>query len=94
MSGTYASGKHAIGECARCGFVYPYLTLRKDGYMNSLVCATCYDIKHPAEEPQNVSDATALRRPAPDLDATASRTLADSRVLGAVLGFTNYFGEQ
>ena len=94
MSGGFATGKHAIGMCQRCGFVYPYLTLRKDGYTNALVCNTCYDIKHPAEEPQDVSDATALRRPAPDLDATASRVLTDSRVLGEVLGFTNYFGEQ
>lgn len=94
MSGAYATGKNAIGECQRCGFVYPYKTLRRDGYNNLVVCATCYDIKHPAERPINVSDAQALRRPAPDLDATDSRTLDDSRVLGVVLGFTNYFGEQ
>ena len=90
----YAKGKHAIGECQRCGFVYPYLQLRKDGYTNSLVCASCYDIKHPAEKPVRLSEGIALRRPAPDLDATNSRVLADSRVLGEVLGFTDYFGEQ
>jgi len=92
MSG-YASGKNAIGECQRCGFVFPYRTLRKDGYTNILVCSGCYDIAHPAERPINLSDAQALRRPAPDLDAAASRVLDDSRPLGEVLGFTNYFGE-
>lgn len=92
MSNTYASGKNAIGMCQRCGFVYPYPTLRKDGYTNSLVCSSCYDISHPAERPINVSDAQALRRPAPDLDAAASRVLGDSRPLSTVLGFTNSFG--
>ena len=94
MSNTFATGKNAIGMCARCGFVYPYPTLRKDGRTNLLVCSSCYDIDHPAERPVNVADAQALRRPAPDLDATASRVLSDSRVLGSVLGFSNYFGEQ
>lgn len=90
----YASGKNAIGMCQQCGFVYKYQQLRKDGYTKLLVCSTCYDIKHPAEQPVRLSEGIALRRPAPDLDATASRTLDDSRVLGEVLGFTNYFGEQ
>lgn len=94
MSNAFATGKNAIGQCQRCGFVYPYKTLRKDGYTNSLVCGACYDTEHPAERPVNVADAQALRRPAPDLDAAASRVLDDSRVLGAVMGFTNYFGEQ
>jgi len=92
MSGGFATGKNAIGMCSRCGFVYPYPTLRKDGYTNSLVCNGCYDTAHPAERPINLSDAQALRRPAPDLDATASRVLVDSRNLSAVLGFENSFG--
>jgi len=41
-----------------------------------------------------LAEGIGLRRPAPDLDATASRTLADSRPLGVVLGFTDFFGEQ
>ena len=93
MGNTFASGKNAIGLCSRCGFVVKYVTLRKDGYTNSLVCGQCYDIKHPSERPINLSDAQALRRPAPDLDATSSRVLTDSRNLGTVLGFTNFFGE-
>lgn len=92
MSSGFASGKNSIGECQRCGFVVPYPSLRKDGYTNLLVCGQCYDIAHPAERPINLSDAQALRRPAPDLDAVASRALIDSRRLSEVLGFTNSFG--
>lgn len=92
--GSYATGKNAIGECQRCGFVYKYTSLRRDGYNNLLVCGVCYDIAHPAEQPVRLADAQALRNPAPDLDATASRVLDDDRPLGEVLGFTDYFGEQ
>ena len=90
----YASGKHAIGLCQRCSFVFKLSKLREDGENKLLVCAACWDEKHPAETPVNVSDAVALRRPAIDVDATNANALADSRVLGAVLGFTNYFGPQ
>lgn len=93
MSNTFASGKNAIGMCARCGFVVKYTSLRKDGRTNLLVCGQCYDIDHPSERPINLADAQALRRPAPDLDATSSRVLDDSRNIGTVLGFTNFFGD-
>lgn len=95
MSNTYATGKRAIGLCQRCGFVYKLNRLRPDGETNLLVCATCYDVKHPAEEPVNVSDATALRRPAPDLDEANANVLDDDRPLGEILfGAGAYFGEQ
>lgn len=94
MSNTYATGKRAIGLCQRCGFVYKLDRLRQDGENNLLVCATCYDIKHPAEEPVNVADAMALRRPAPDLDEANANALDDDRPIGVVLGMTNFFGEQ
>ena len=89
----YATGKHSVGMCQRCGMVYKYSQLRKDGYTTSLVCPPCYDIAHPAEKPVRLSEGIALRRPAPDLDATASRVIDDDRPLGEVLGFDNYFGE-
>lgn len=94
MSRGYATGKHALGECQRCGFTYKLSKLRPDEETNLLVCGSCFDIKHPAETPIDASDAIGLERPAPDLDATASRVLDDDRPLGEVLGFTNYFGEQ
>jgi len=95
VSRTYATGKHAIGECQRCGFVYKLSRLRPDGETNLMVCGACYDIKHPAERPIDVTDAVALRRPAPDLDAAAANVITDARPLGEVLfGAGGYFGEQ
>jgi hypothetical protein len=91
----YARGKHAVGQCQQCGGKYKLSALRPDGQTNLMVCGGCYDIKHPAERPVRTDDAVALRRPAPDLDAAASRVLDDDRPLGEVLfGAGNYFGEQ
>lgn len=69
MSGAFASGKHAWGECMRCGARRPYLELVSDGQKPGLrVCPGCRDAKHPAEKPFNASDAQALKNPAPDVD--------------------------
>lgn len=89
----YAKGNHARGMCQQCGDEMSLHRLRIDGQTHLLVCPDCYDIKHPAERPVRTDDAVALRRPAPDLDAAASRVLVDSRPLGEVLGFEYYFGE-
>ncbi len=71
----YAKGAKAVGQCQRCGGKKKLHELRVDGQTRLLVCRTCYDHKHPAETPVRTSDAVALRRPAPDLDATASRVI-------------------
>jgi len=92
----YAKGNKAVGLCQRCGEKTKLHELRPDGQTNLLVCGDCYDMKHPAERPVRTDDAVALRRPAPDLDAAASREipvefdepLVDS--LGWVEG--SYFG--
>jgi hypothetical protein len=94
MSYTYASGKNAIGLCQRCGFLYKLSKLRPDGENELLVCATCYDVRHPAKTPIRTADPIALQRPAPDTDAANADVIDDSRPLGEVLGFTNFFGEQ
>ena len=72
---TYARGNKAVGLCQRCGEKTKLHELRPDGQTNLLVCGSCYDIKHPAEYPVRTDDAVALRRPAPDLDAEASREI-------------------
>tara|TARA_R100001377_G_scaffold83352_1_gene64733 strand:+ start:695 stop:1054 length:360 start_codon:yes stop_codon:yes gene_type:complete len=61
----YASGKHSLGRCDRCGFVYDYLELKKE--WNSLrVCEECYEPKHPQLEPKAYRvDPEALRNPRP-----------------------------
>ena len=72
----YAKGRNAVGYCRRCGDKHKLSELRSDGQVPGLlVCALCYDIKHPAETPVRTDDAVALRRPAPDLDVTASRAI-------------------
>ena len=65
----FANGYKSLGQCARCGFRYRLNSLRQDGRNPALlVCWSCYDIKPPAERPQNLEDSEILRRPAPDLD--------------------------
>lgn len=74
----YASGKHAVGQCQRCGFKFPYRELREDGDTNLKVCADCYDISHPAEEPLSAADNIALYKPAPDLDDDSAGDVSGS----------------
>ena len=49
----FASGKHALGECDRCGFAVPYRSLSAEitqGRPNGLrVCPACLDKDHPQE---------------------------------------------
>jgi hypothetical protein len=71
----YAKGTHAVGQCQRCGGKTKLNQLRPDGDNGLLVCADCYDVYHPAKRPIRTDDAVALRRPAPDLDAEASREI-------------------
>ena len=82
----YARGKLSIGECQRCGFRFKLAQLRSDGqYPNLLVCRSCYSIKNEAEYPINLTDATALYHPAPDLDAEASRVIIDDTPLAEIV---------
>ena len=95
MSRTYATGKVALGECRKCGFIYKLSALRPDGENKLLVCKDCYDIRHPAKRPIDTSDASVLRNPAVELDADEGRELADDRPLGEILfGDQPFFGEQ
>lgn len=95
MSNTYATGNHSLGLCQRCGFAYKLNRLREDGETHLLVCDSCFDIEHPAERPFDATDATALRRPSPDIDAATANALDDDRPLGEVVfGTAPYFGTQ
>ena len=92
----YAKGNHAVGQCTRCGEKVKLNQLRPDGDNHTLVCGDCYDIYHPAKRPIRTDDAVALRRPAPDLDAAASRTIPaafDEPLVDALgWGSGTYFG--
>lgn len=64
---SYASGQHAVGECQRCGWKYPLLALRADGYSPGLlVCSTCYEPEQQQEKIVPLHDPVALLRPAPE----------------------------
>jgi hypothetical protein len=68
---TYASGKHAKGQCDRCGFDYKLHDLREltinESPSGLLVCHSCWEEDHPqylvGKYP--VYDPQALRKPRP-----------------------------
>lgn len=73
MSSQYASGRHAIAECDRCGFRFKLTELTglviKTKNVNILVCSECWE----PDQPQlllgmyPVNDPQAVRNPRPDL---------------------------
>lgn len=60
----YASGRHALAICDRCGFRIPYLDLIREEQTNLMVCETCLDEPEPVRT--RAPDAIALRTPRPD----------------------------
>lgn len=76
----FASGKHALGICDRCGLEYKLQTLRNitlnDNLTNLLVCQSCYEPDHPQNKVGKyiVVDPQALQNPRPD-----ASELVDSR---------------
>ena len=78
----YAKGRRAVGICARSGRKMLLSQMVPDGqYPGLLVDPDWRDIKNEQERPIDVSDAIALRRPAPDTDddsAGAGDSLKDA----------------
>jgi hypothetical protein len=78
MSSKYASGKHSIAECDRCGQRYKLVELRKQTVktkiFNIKVCPECWD----PDQPQlmlgmyPVNDPQAVREPRPDISYLVS----------------------
>tara|TARA_R100000544_G_C2205331_1_gene48938 strand:- start:277 stop:612 length:336 start_codon:yes stop_codon:yes gene_type:complete len=67
----YASGKHSLAICDRCGFRYKYTALKKE-WTGFFVCSECYEPKAPQLKPvPHVADAEALRNPRPSANFTA-----------------------
>jgi hypothetical protein len=72
MPKQFASGKHALGICDRCGFTYKLLSLKKETVnrheRDLLVCRECWDPDHPQNDlgRLRVDDPQALRNPRPD----------------------------
>jgi hypothetical protein len=78
MPEKYASGKHAIAECDRCGQRYKLKELKKQvlktKIYNVKVCPTCWDPDQPQLQlgMYPVSDPQAIREPRPDTSYYAS----------------------
>jgi len=80
MANTYASGKHSIAECDRCGQRYKLKELKKEivktRIFNLKVCPECWD----PDQPQlslgmyPVNDPQAIREPRPDTSYITSGT--------------------
>lgn len=87
MSVMYATGKHSIAICDRCGCRAKYKELRDqviNGTKSGLrVCPDCLDQDHPQLRLNRVriNDPQALRFPRPEVDREDQR-----RLLGLVLG--------
>ena len=62
----FASGKHALALCDRCGFSYPYMDVREE-WGGVRACPDCFDYKHPQLESARArADPEALQHARPD----------------------------
>jgi hypothetical protein len=62
----FANGSYAIAICDRCGFQYPYLTLRKE-WNGFRTCTECWEPKEPQLDPIfPPTEPQALAVPRPD----------------------------
>ena len=73
MPSKYASGKHSIAECDRCGQRYKLVELKKQTLKTKLynikVCPECWDPDQPQLQlgMYPVNDPQAVREPRPDV---------------------------
>ena len=80
MGNRFASGKHAIAECDRCGQRFKLKVLKteiiKTKKYDLLVCPECWDPDHPQLQlgMWPVDDPQALRNPRPDRSYVLSGT--------------------
>jgi hypothetical protein len=78
MSNRFASGRHAISECDRCGFRYKLKQLRyliiKTKVTNILVCTECWEEDQPQLQlgMYPVDDPQGIRNPRPDVSYVTS----------------------
>jgi hypothetical protein len=83
MPTKYASGKHAIAECDRCGQRYKLTQLKKlvikTKQVSIKVCPECWDPDHPQLQLglYPVNDPQAVREPRPDTSYAVSGNSQD-----------------
>ncbi len=80
MGNRFASGKHAIAECDRCGQRFKLKALRREVIKTKtyelMVCPECWDPDHPQLQlgMYPVDDPQGLRNPRPDRSYLTSGT--------------------
>jgi len=88
MGNRFASGKHSIAMCDRCGQRFKLKTLRKEvlktKIYNLLVCNECWDPDHPQLQlgMYPVDDPQAVRNPRNDSTYVTSGVGTDGYVSG------------
>ena len=50
----YAKGTHALAVCDRCGWSYPYLSMKVE-WNNLKVCSECYEPRQPQDTPARIT---------------------------------------
>lgn len=81
MGTAFASGKHAIAECDRCGFRYKLKELKKlevNGQTVDIkVCSECWEPENPQDDlgKYPVNDPQAIRDPRPEKNTELSRDI-------------------
>lgn len=81
MGNKFASARHSIAECDRCGFRYKLKDLKiiviRTKATNILVCPTCWEKDHPQnmQGMYPVDDPQAVRNPRPDTSYAESRDI-------------------
>ena len=88
MPSKFASGKHSIAECDRCGQRYKLKELKKQVVKTHLynvkVCPSCWDPDHPQLQlgMYPVNDPQAVHEPRPDVSYLVSGTGPDGNPEG------------
>ena len=63
----YAKGTHSLAICDRCGWSYPYLSMKVE-WNNLKVCPECYEPRQPQDTPARISsDPETLYQPRPEV---------------------------
>lgn len=94
MANRFASGRHSIAACDRCGFRYKLKELRelvvKTKKVNLLVCPACWDPDHPQLQlgMYPVEDPQAVRNPRQDKNYVVSGTGPDGTLGGGARIFS------
>ena len=63
----YAKGSHSLAVCDRCGWAYPYLSMKVE-WNNLKVCSECYEPRQPQDPPaKQTQDPETLYQPRPEV---------------------------